>query len=440
MVGMSGEPIPAFNSNETNDNTNSNSNSNSSPNANSIEITNTSTMGPNPTANTDTTHAPVPSTGGLFKKRGGTKRKEFRPPAASLATRSDHPTDTVNQGASTHTSIVEPLPALSEAPAVIMDAKEDAADSDEDKEIDASFGPSSASALVAQAAEVDTSDPESSSDEESGSKGGIVRPSKRAKTSTNPLVQSTRDRLKKTDHKLNIESNRSAVRDTSTVEHRITQVVEPTTVVRDPKKPKWSGPQKPQANNVRMISRFDYQPDVCKDYKETGRCGYGDSCKFLHDRGDYKQGWELERDWNAEQEKKRKRALLGLPADEDEDESKKKDGTSSSADDESSLPWACLICRQPFKNPVVTRCNHYYCEDCALQHYVKDTKCFACKAQTLGIFNTATKLIAVLKQRASSGFDPRAAIEKLEQQRLAEKEAAQAQSEKWIMPGRTAGL
>jgi hypothetical protein len=26
----------------------------------------------------------------------------------------------------------------------------------------------------------------------------------------------------------------------------------------------------------------------CKDYKETGRCGYGDSCKFMHDRGDYK--------------------------------------------------------------------------------------------------------------------------------------------------------
>lgn len=24
---------------------------------------------------------------------------------------------------------------------------------------------------------------------------------------------------------------------------------------------------------------------VCKDYKETGRCGYGDSCVFMHDRG-----------------------------------------------------------------------------------------------------------------------------------------------------------
>lgn len=32
-----------------------------------------------------------------------------------------------------------------------------------------------------------------------------------------------------------------------------------------------------------------------QDYKETGYCGYGDACKFIHDRGDYKSGWELER-------------------------------------------------------------------------------------------------------------------------------------------------
>ena len=46
---------------------------------------------------------------------------------------------------------------------------------------------------------------------------------------------------------------------------------------------------------ARAITRIDYQPDICKDYKETGFCSYGDSCKFLHDRGDYKSGWELER-------------------------------------------------------------------------------------------------------------------------------------------------
>ena len=46
---------------------------------------------------------------------------------------------------------------------------------------------------------------------------------------------------------------------------------------------------------VRTTIRIDYQPDICKDYKETGFCSYGDSCKFLHDRGDYKAGWELDR-------------------------------------------------------------------------------------------------------------------------------------------------
>lgn len=43
-----------------------------------------------------------------------------------------------------------------------------------------------------------------------------------------------------------------------------------------------------------LSDSFDYQPDICKDYKETGFCSYGDSCKFMHDRGDYKSGWELE--------------------------------------------------------------------------------------------------------------------------------------------------
>lgn len=60
---------------------------------------------------------------------------------------------------------------------------------------------------------------------------------------------------------------------------------------------------------ARAISRFDYQPDICKDYKETGFCGYGDSCKFLHDRGDYKSGWQIEQEWAAK-EKKKKQALM----------------------------------------------------------------------------------------------------------------------------------
>lgn len=38
------------------------------------------------------------------------------------------------------------------------------------------------------------------------------------------------------------------------------------------------GPVKGPAN-VRTITITDFQPDVCKDYKETGFCGFGDTCK-----------------------------------------------------------------------------------------------------------------------------------------------------------------
>lgn len=119
------------------------------------------------------------------------------------------------------------------------------------------------------------------------------------------------------------------------------------------------GPLRASAH-IRVSARFDYQPDICKDYKETGYCGYGDSCKFMHDRGDYKSGWQLEKDWDEAQKEKKRRIALGI-----EDE-----GTAEVSDedeDEDALPFACFICRQPFVDPVVTRCKHYYCQHCALK-------------------------------------------------------------------------
>ena len=66
----------------------------------------------------------------------------------------------------------------------------------------------------------------------------------------------------------------------------------------------------------------------------------------MHDRGDYLAGWQVEKNWNEAQEAKRKRALQGLGEEEEENYEIK-------ADEE--LPWACLICREPFTNPVVTK-------------------------------------------------------------------------------------
>ena len=121
------------------------------------------------------------------------------------------------------------------------------------------------------------------------------------------------------------------------------------------------GPLRASAH-IRVTARFDYQPDICKDYKETGYCGYGDSCKFMHDRGDYKSGWQLEKEWD-EAEKVRKRNLA-LGGDDMDDEGAVDQGDE---DDEDALPFACFICRQPFVDPVVTKCKHYFCEHCALK-------------------------------------------------------------------------
>lgn len=145
------------------------------------------------------------------------------------------------------------------------------------------------------------------------------------------------------------------------------------------------GPLRASAH-IRVSARFDYQPDVCKDYKETGYCGFGDSCKFMHDRGDYKSGWQMEREWD-EKEKERKRNLaMGIVEEEEGGEA------GGSDDEDDALPFACFICREPFVDPVVTKCKHYFCEHCALKHHSKNKKCFVCNEPTLGIFNTAHEI------------------------------------------------
>ncbi len=137
--------------------------------------------------------------------------------------------------------------------------------------------------------------------------------------------------------------------------------------------------------NLRATVRWDYQPDICKDYKETGFCGFGDSCKFLHDRSDYKFGWQLEQE---EQQHDHNHDY-----DDDDDEST----SYEIADLDDNLPFKCFICRDSFKDPVVTRCEHYFCEKCALEQYKKSTRCYICNKQTSGVFTTAKKLAQKIK-------------------------------------------
>ncbi|XP_068194083.1 E3 ubiquitin-protein ligase RNF113A [Antennarius striatus] len=133
--------------------------------------------------------------------------------------------------------------------------------------------------------------------------------------------------------------------------------------------------------HLRATVRWDYQPDICKDYKETGFCGFGDSCKFLHDRSDYKHGWQIERELDE--------GRYGVNDEENYE---------VSSDDE-DLPFKCFICRESFKNPIITKCRHYFCETCALQHYRKSKRCYVCNTQTNGVFNPAKELMAKMEKR-----------------------------------------
>lgn len=93
-----------------------------------------------------------------------------------------------------------------------------------------------------------------------------------------------------------------------------------------------------------------------------------------------------------ELEEKAKQANKSYDCDSDDDDKKYEIHS-----DEEDLPFKCLICRKSFDNPVVTKCQHYFCEKCALERYRKSARCFVCNHQTSGVFNPAKKLAERLK-------------------------------------------
>lgn len=153
-----------------------------------------------------------------------------------------------------------------------------------------------------------------------------------------------------------------------------------------------------QSASMRAITVIDYAPDVCKDYKQTGFCGFGDTCKFLHDRGDFKQGWQLDRDWESAAQSRR---MAIVSSDQQTGESEARDRQEASALIEQKIPFRCIICRGDYKSPVETRCGHFFCEACAITRYRTTPACAACGTSTAGIFNAAKKLRRLLVARES---------------------------------------
>ena len=176
-----------------------------------------------------------------------------------------------------------------------------------------------------------------------------------------------------------------------------------------------TGPNRP-ITNVRTTSVMDYQPDLCKDYAETGYCGFGDNCKFLHDRGDYKSGWQIDREWEAEQASKAcaalgvkqrgtsKKDLMMMHTVEAEDAYAAQTEAAEAGEGEfdgEDIPFACLKCRKKWggtMKPVQTRCGHVFCEDCLLLWFRKHSVCPYCKQACGKFYNTPSSLIARIQQ------------------------------------------
>ncbi|KAG0680406.1 hypothetical protein C6P40_004491 [Pichia californica] len=64
---------------------------------------------------------------------------------------------------------------------------------------------------------------------------------------------------------------------------------------------------KPQSTHIKQNFIMDYQQDVCKDFLKNGYCGFGDTCKFLHYREEYKKIEKSEpKDWETAAKRRKK--------------------------------------------------------------------------------------------------------------------------------------
>lgn len=150
-----------------------------------------------------------------------------------------------------------------------------------------------------------------------------------------------------------------------------------------------AGPVKAAAN-IRSTARFDYAQCLCKDYLETGFCGFGDSCVFVHDRGEYKAGWELDAEWEREH---------GRWSEEDADKYLVKD--------EVVVERECTICKDAdFRGrPVQTECGHRFCEPCILGSFKRSRKCPTCRA------DISSGILRQVKGGRAEGVDKHVAAE-----------------------------
>ncbi|KAF2751173.1 hypothetical protein M011DRAFT_103369 [Sporormia fimetaria CBS 119925] len=268
--------------------------------------------------------------------------------------------------------------------------------------------------IVRKAAPPPRSDSDSSSGSDTDDDGRIV---KRRKVRGNALKASTADQQQKSGFEgtTKYEADRSAVIEASTDATKqsnwydekaedalssknllgTTRTVKPGLGDPKPEAPaRQMGPVK-AATNIRTITVTDYAPDVCKDYKQTGFCGFGDNCKFLHAREDYAAGWKLDKEWEIQTKGKKPTGTIVASANRTAEE-KKNDADIALLE---KIPFACIVCKGPYKNPVMTKCGHYFCQQCAMNRYKKDPTCAACSEKLNGNYKIANNLKKLLEKK-----------------------------------------
>lgn len=131
-----------------------------------------------------------------------------------------------------------------------------------------------------------------------------------------------------------------------------------TSLEKESKPREVTGPLKDIPQNIKTTTIVDFQPDVCKDFLQTGYCGYGDTCKFLHVRDELKQKKPVEKEWEK---------------------------TETPKSEAKPLPFKCVICKKDYKSPVQTNCGHLFCQKCFLERSKKKPNCIICGKDTSGV-------------------------------------------------------
>lgn len=88
-----------------------------------------------------------------------------------------------------------------------------------------------------------------------------------------------------------------------------------------------------------------------------------DSCKFLHDRSDYKHGWQIERELEEGRYGANGELIcwfqtleyMHLDIFPQQSVSYEDEENYEVSSDDEDVPFKCFICRESYKNPIVTK-------------------------------------------------------------------------------------